>query len=287
MLFVEATPNVPTQIIPMGFLGTDSSRAVASCNGLFCYSMGQTSTLFYICNPATRVCKRLPPHSLPGWSFVGLAFDPSTRGYNLVLGIRTKEQNNATVEIYDSATNEWTSSPDVNLPAWPHREEGVFCRGKIYWLSKGHDIRSGDSYFDGIVAFDVASQCWNAINNPESENIWRWTWKPIWHLTGQDGMVVLVNKSDLCLWKLERDGENHTWSKSQALPECLSEDFLTMKVAVNSSGWILGVVPNKKMVLFDSEGRVVWNFEGEQLDIFGNGGQITVRALDVTIFGGL
>ncbi|GLJ24016.1 hypothetical protein SUGI_0457510 [Cryptomeria japonica] len=243
-------------------------------------------SLFYICNPVTRTWKMLPPlvELRSRQDFIGLAFDSFRKTFLLITGeyMRHENQNTVVMEMYDSETDSW-SKLEINTPIslFP-TGEGVYSRGRFYWINQ---TIVGSMLRLDVAAFNVAERSWDVINQPEHFCYGK--------LTGYDGNVILVDNKDLSLWKLNEDvkEKEYSWLEFEVFPRNLYEEFGLKKenvvnefsrqrnpqvglsynhsqVVVNSCGWILIHLYQKKLVVVDAEGRTMRSIEGKLLTLF-------------------
>ncbi|KAA8547345.1 hypothetical protein F0562_003791 [Nyssa sinensis] len=124
----------------------------ASSNGLLC-CQGWRDRAYYICNPVTKLWKKLPePNGDHGSDpAVVLVFEPSLLNfvaeYKLICAFPSADFDNATeFEIYSSIEGCWKISGEIcfaDRKLLPR--SGVHVNGVVYWQAK----------HSGIVAFDL------------------------------------------------------------------------------------------------------------------------------------
>eukprot|EP01018_Ginkgo_biloba_P022209 Gb_00878 [translate_table: standard] len=163
-------PTSPLHRLSLDFLPLNFITALASCKGLLCRSIDGTPYVFYICNPATRTWLKLPaPNELKVWDFIALTFDFSTSRCSLDIGRKyiMQEQNNTSVEIYDSDTNSWTNvQMTIKKSVYP-QGEGVYSKVIFYWINASH-LGLTMSVYD-VVAFKVERMASQTIQQKEAQ----------------------------------------------------------------------------------------------------------------------
>ncbi|GLJ24897.1 hypothetical protein SUGI_0476300 [Cryptomeria japonica] len=227
----QSEPTCPMYKFSLEFLEQGSVNVVTVCKSLLCCSKDRTSTSFCICNPVTRTWIVVPPATqLKRWDFIGLAFDTSTRMWTLVIGMN-QGTNNIVMEIYDSETNGWAKL-EINNPSisiFPSGE-GLYSRGKFYWINKSSVNGIRWRFRFDVVAFNVAERSWDIIRQPERQEGPEINYFADWELSGCDGNVVLVYNKELSLWRLIEDEDEgkikYRWSEFQPIPRSLCEEAL-------------------------------------------------------------
>ncbi|KAH9328344.1 hypothetical protein KI387_000452 [Taxus chinensis] len=155
---------------------------VDACNGIYCLSHHDTNfsggLAFTMCNPGTNTFKRLPDNGIIYWNFSGLAFDPSTAHFTLLLGLdeyltsspdSSEEEDESDpdycfIEIYDSHCNAWTpitSTKPVGIKKIQGR--GIYSGGSFYWLLENQSNNKGM-----IIRFLIGEKLWTRILGPYS-----------------------------------------------------------------------------------------------------------------------
>ncbi|GLJ28086.1 hypothetical protein SUGI_0551430 [Cryptomeria japonica] len=254
-LLLEPRSRCPVRRLILEFFEFRKVRILTACKSLICLCSNGYPISFYICNPVIKTWIELPRiQGFDRCDFVGMSFHIPTRVCTLLVG--EMEFGNST-QIYDTASNGWvTLDLPVDLPVFP-RGEGVYSRGKFYWVNKNTSH---------IVAFNVAERSWNVIELPRnSANTPRVTWQ----LTGSEGNVVLVCNKELKLWKLIEDELDYKWLELQTIPRSLCQEGFGNEyypqIVVNSCGWVSVYLPGTKLALLDAEGRTIHSVNGGPL----------------------
>lgn len=154
----HSTSGVPSPTLE--FL-PEQVKLLSSCNGLL---LCQGSENYYVCNPATKDWKTLPPPQYyhghePA---VVLAFEPSLRNievyYHVICAFRMLDQPIIGFEIYSSESNSWNCSSaycsDLENPCLVRG--GLFMKGVAYYETKSNEV----------VAFDVKEEIPAIISLP-------------------------------------------------------------------------------------------------------------------------
>lgn len=151
----------------LGFLN-DHVRVRASCNGLlFCSSM-KIDRAYYVCNPMTREFKLLPViEERRLTKIVGLAVDPYTQRYNVVLAVLADSDSSYVLRLFncllfDSETNVWKKLVFDSFGTGG---------GLVYTADQNQVVSVGRSLYclsvsSKILVFDLFNEAWKEITPP-------------------------------------------------------------------------------------------------------------------------
>ncbi|KAL7121475.1 hypothetical protein ACP275_02G184400 [Erythranthe tilingii] len=120
-----------------------SNWFIASSYGLVCFmDRDTTSRQLYICNPITRLCKRVdnpPGPNSSDYTALAVYVDRGTREYNISI-VKSRQvpdnfvQWDLTVHLYNSKSAAWITLLTENLTGWRGGDESVICDGVLYFL---------------------------------------------------------------------------------------------------------------------------------------------------------
>ncbi|RWR79907.1 F-box protein [Cinnamomum micranthum f. kanehirae] len=151
----------------LGFLN-DHVRVRASCNGLlFCSSM-KIDRAYYVCNPMTREFKLLPViEERRLTKIVGLAVDPYTQRYNVVLAVLADSDSSYVLRLFncllfDSETNVWKK---LVLDSFGTGGGLVYTADQNQVVSVGRSLYCL-SVSSKILVFDLFNEAWKEITPP-------------------------------------------------------------------------------------------------------------------------
>lgn len=195
----------------LDFLG-DRVKVRASCNGLLCCSSIPNRGVYYVCNPITRDFKLLPRtrerpvsryHPDDEVSLVGLAVDPHTQKYNVVLAGFYRPFGRRPLDcfvcvVFNSETNSWKrfiSSWSDWSDEFTHmnRNQVVYAKGSLHWLT--HSC----SY---ILVLDLYLEAWRKIPLPSN---FVGGYRNRIYLLELEGSVSVIQLSDnwMLIWMLK------------------------------------------------------------------------------------
>ncbi|GLJ51593.1 hypothetical protein SUGI_1096560 [Cryptomeria japonica] len=218
-LFLLHSEPLGVYPLSLDFMGSEIGGVLTACKNILCCLsryVKREPCSYYICNPLTTTWIKLPPLPYPiprisEFKFHGLAFSSATRSCILVIGCNfpiNGEKNNMVMEIYDSDTNEWTLiNMNLRISIFPW-QEGLYSTGRFYWanVTVGEDT---DILAFDIAVYNIVEKNWEIIKLPRRSDCLFY-----WNLTGYDGNVIVVDNSDLSLWKLNEEhesGERYNW----------------------------------------------------------------------------
>ncbi|GLJ24794.1 hypothetical protein SUGI_0474090 [Cryptomeria japonica] len=195
---------------------------------------------------------------------------------------------------------------DVPLSICP-KGEGLYSRGSFYWINYTPFDQSGRPKFRfDVAAYKVAEKRWDIIRQPQTRSDvpeFEYEHRCSWRLTGYDGKVVLVDQVDMSLWKLNIEGcEGPSWSEFQAFPKSPYKEIVSLgnfrradrnpensgfiwphpQILINRCEWVLVHLPYQKLVVFDSEGRMIRSVEGRLFSAFGlEGWRVPIHGYEI------
>ncbi|KAJ7541280.1 hypothetical protein O6H91_10G052200 [Diphasiastrum complanatum] len=138
----------------------------ASANGLACFMDKTNCDVIYVCNPMTKMWRKLPKPSSPwisDYSAVDMAVDRENHMYKVVVARSTPvpgdySQWDLSVEVYDSVSDCWNTSNTMLLQGRRAGEESKICKGILYCVSHststvavGHEESR-----HGLIAYDLS-----------------------------------------------------------------------------------------------------------------------------------
>ncbi|KAF6154794.1 hypothetical protein GIB67_032406 [Kingdonia uniflora] len=140
----------------------------ASCNGLFCVSIGNTICFW---NPATEEYKVLPNTPIEKLGIIGsymysVGYDPTYEEYKVVrigkYGVCEYE-----VIVLSVLDNSWRRN-DMLPKNYFFPELGVYLNGALHWLARNKLLCVEDKYSDGaIVSFDIRNEEFQEMLQPD------------------------------------------------------------------------------------------------------------------------
>ncbi|XP_073030499.1 F-box/kelch-repeat protein At3g06240-like [Primulina eburnea] len=167
--------DFPTRICS-NFRGYFHVPIYGPCNGLVCIPV---DNIIFLCNPALREFKPLPPPSIPCpkgyeiWAFeFGFGFDPNTGAYKVIQISRIGADNYEDfylnrdhyerLDLYDSASNSWKHI-DEKLPKITCMTSfQTFFGGAFHWYAS-KDIND----YPYILCFDIRTEAFQLLDFPD------------------------------------------------------------------------------------------------------------------------
>ncbi|GLJ24793.1 hypothetical protein SUGI_0474060 [Cryptomeria japonica] len=167
---LQALPSLRMYKLPLNFCPYELNSVVTCCRSfLCCFGLMERKSTLFICNPMTRTFKTLPSISLLRIDFCGFSVDASTRTFILVMGLNNcinGVRNNMEINMYDSESDRWTQMwMSIPLSIAPIGE-GVYSRGRFYWINVNHSVQGWTTRFD-VAIFDAAANHWTTIRPPQ------------------------------------------------------------------------------------------------------------------------
>ncbi|XP_073120259.1 F-box/kelch-repeat protein At3g06240-like [Henckelia pumila] len=267
------SPNLSFPYIPS--CDPSNLQIQGPCNGLVCIFLGNN---VFMCNPALREFKQLPPLKFPrGYEGqllgYGFGFVPIVGAYK-VIQIReyeppdlidlfyddslANEPVGIQVDLYDSASNSWKKIDAKELPyiTTYAPSVGVFTNGAIHW-----NAISAPGNRPCILCFDTGSETFPQMD--VHENFPTTDEKRIL-LMGLDGSLAMVfwdytdeAACDVEIWAMKEYGVKESWTKQFCIyPGPVYFPLLILK--------------SERLVFVTGDGRLVaCTIRGNQLDEFG------------------
>ncbi|CAN4083256.1 unnamed protein product [Withania somnifera] len=134
----DGVPNPTLSFLP------EKIKLLSSSSGLL-LCQGQDS--YYVCNPATKDWKKLPPPQCYHGSdpAVVLAFDPEFNiesFYHVVAAVPLLDHPVVCFEIYSSESNSWRCSPSdcLELESTSLAGGGSYMKGVAYWNTSSNEV---------------------------------------------------------------------------------------------------------------------------------------------------
>ncbi|KAG2720487.1 hypothetical protein I3760_02G038200 [Carya illinoinensis] len=146
--------------------------SIASSCGLVGFMDNESRSELYICNPITKLCKKLeepPGLKFSDYSALAVSVNRISPGY-LITVVKSKQvpgnffQWDISIHIYDSETIMWTTSLTEVLTGWRGGNESVICNGILYFLiySTGSGVPESRH---GLVAYSLSSRTSHGLLN--------------------------------------------------------------------------------------------------------------------------
>lgn len=116
--------------------------SIASSCGLVGFMDNVSRSELYVCNPVTKLCKKLeepPGLKFSDYSALAISVDRISHGYTITI-VKSKQvpgnffQWDISIHIYDSETVMWTTSLTEVFTGWRGGDESVICDGVLYFL---------------------------------------------------------------------------------------------------------------------------------------------------------
>ncbi|KAF9617644.1 hypothetical protein IFM89_037707 [Coptis chinensis] len=132
-----------------------------SCNGVL-YIQVENEHTFFLCNPSTRECKKLPEPSRKGYPasldpFTGFGYNTICKDYIVVRIFCPEARMEA--EVYSLAKNSWRVIQLVDYTITTGKCKGIFFNNAFHWIGtpstteeSGSDLAS-----NFVIAFDTMS----------------------------------------------------------------------------------------------------------------------------------
>ncbi|GLU00762.1 hypothetical protein SLE2022_181070 [Rubroshorea leprosula] len=115
---------------------------ISSSCGLVCLMDNDSRSELFMCNPITRLCKKLEePPGLKFSDYSALAISVNRTSHNYIISIvKSKQvpgnffQWDLSIHVYSSETMMWMTSLTEVLTGWRGGDESVICDGVLYFL---------------------------------------------------------------------------------------------------------------------------------------------------------
>eukprot|EP00249_Psilotum_nudum_P015862 c25558_g2_i1 orf=158-1306(+) len=143
-----------------------SNWFVASANGLVCFMDNSNNNALYICNPTTKIWRKLPEPSTK-WSAdyytVSMTVDRVTKVLTMVVALSNQEPDDyshwsLTIEVFDSDSNKWRTATKTILHGWRGGENSVICNGIFYCVMYSTSMMGGEENCcrHGLVTYKIS-----------------------------------------------------------------------------------------------------------------------------------
>lgn len=119
-----------------------SNWFIASSCGLVCFMDNDSRSELYVCNPITRICKRLedpPGLKFSDYSALAMSANRVSQTYSISI-VKSKQvpgnffQWDLSVHVFDSERMVWSTPLTEVLSGWRGGDESVICNGVLYFL---------------------------------------------------------------------------------------------------------------------------------------------------------
>lgn len=145
---------------------------IASSCGLVCSMDNDNTSNLYICNPITRLCKKLedsPGMRFSDYSALAISANRTSHDYTISIVKSTEVPGNIfqwdlSIHIYDSESTTWMTSSTEVLAGWRSGEESVICDGVLYFLiySTGGGTAANRH---GLISYNLGSRSSSLIRS--------------------------------------------------------------------------------------------------------------------------
>lgn len=119
-----------------------SNWFIASSCGLVCFMDNDNRNELFVCNPITKIYKKLegPPGSdFSEYSALAISVNRASQSYTVAI-VKSKEvpdnfsQSVISIHVYNSEDETWVTSLTEVLIGWRGGDESVICNGVLYFL---------------------------------------------------------------------------------------------------------------------------------------------------------
>ncbi|KAG1359489.1 F-box protein [Cocos nucifera] len=212
--FVSIQPLPPSvRPLSLDFLPKDVKIEAVGCRGIVLCTSQEYHGIprYYVCKPATRQWRWIP-NPKTRYLTERIAILASSTGalkYKIIRFSQPKQKfDYLRCEIFDSQSQAWRRSRDVQLPPGSLRHEAaVSVHGALHWLTYG----------GGIFAFDIHEESWKLILLPEEvgEDEMRWDCRKLVKCEGRL-CLVLLEKERMEIWTMANYKEQR-WEKRKVV----------------------------------------------------------------------
>ncbi|KAJ6790931.1 F-box protein-like [Iris pallida] len=241
----------------------DRVRIRASSNGVLCCASVADRGLYYICNPNTRDFRPLPrARERPFTRFqpeyeatlVGLAFDPSTYEYNVVLAgfyrpFGRRPQDRLVCMVFDSAAGSWAKFVSSLCEEFTHmnRNQVVYSTGALHWLTHACMY---------LLVLDLRDLAWRKMSMPEEIAAAGGFAGRVYLLDFEGSVsVVRIYREWMSVWVLE-DYRRELWVlKDRVNLRCI-RGFATSAFPVSQSKDVVFLATQKKVLTYGRKDKV-------------------------------
>lgn len=142
----------------------DPNCFFASSRGLVCFMDSNSRSQLFVCNPITKICKRLddpPGPKCSDYSALAMSVDRKSREYNVVVAKSKQVPDDylrwdLSISIYNSRTKSWETSKSEVLTGWRGGDESVMCNGTFYFLIYSSGVVGGSESRHSLVMYDIS-----------------------------------------------------------------------------------------------------------------------------------
>ncbi|OVA05098.1 F-box domain [Macleaya cordata] len=138
---------------------------ITSSFGLVCFMDNESRSNLFVCNPITKVSKKLeepPGLKCSDYSAPAISVDRSSHVYTIAIVKCNQVPGNffqwdLSIQVYDSETRIWVTSVTEVLTGWRTGDESVICNGILYFLI--YSTGGGMGWFEkrhGLIMFDLS-----------------------------------------------------------------------------------------------------------------------------------
>ncbi|KAK1318484.1 F-box protein [Acorus calamus] len=240
----------------------DRVKVRASCNGLLCCASVPNRGLYYVCNPFTGESKALPrtrerPFSRyhPDYeaTLVGLAFDPSKRGFTVALAgfyrpFGWRPFDRLVCSVFDSETNSWRKFVSSHYDEFTHmnRNQVVFVNGRLHWLTMSC------SY---ILTLDPIEGLWRKVSTPLEILAEKFGARV--YLLEMEGKlsVVQMTEATMNVWVLEDYGIEEWRVVERVNLRCI-KGFVPNAFPIGMSSGVVFLATRRTVLMYERKSKV-------------------------------
>lgn len=143
-----------------------SSWFIASSCGLVCFMDNDDRNQIFVCNPITKMFKRLEePPGLGVSDYSALALSADAKSYRYTVAVVKSKQVpddfllwDLSIDVYDSKTESWVTSVTEVLTGWRGGDESVICDGVLYCLIYSTGVVGGSENRHGLIMYDLSNR---------------------------------------------------------------------------------------------------------------------------------
>ncbi|XAR53995.1 hypothetical protein NMG60_11028968 [Bertholletia excelsa] len=141
-----------------------SNWFITSSFGLVCFMDNDSRSTLYVCNPITKLNKRLkepPGLKCPDYSALAISVNGISHNYNISV-VKSKQvpenffQWDLSIHIYDSEMMMWTTPLKEVLTGWRGGDDSVICDGVLYFLIYSTGVTTENRH--GLIAYNLMSR---------------------------------------------------------------------------------------------------------------------------------
>ncbi|KAK1293929.1 F-box protein [Acorus calamus] len=240
----------------------DRVKVRASCNGLLCCASVPNRGLYYVCNPFTGESKALPRtrerpvsryHPDYEATLVGLAFDPSKRGFTVALAgfyrpFGWRPFDRLVCSVFDSETNSWRKFVSSHYDEFTHmnRNQVVFVNGRLHWLTMSC------SY---VLTLDPIEGLWRKVSAPVEILAEKFGARV--YLLEMEGKlsVVQMTEATMNVWVLEDYGIEEWRVVERVNLRCI-KGFVPNAFPIGMSNGVVFLATRKTVLMYERKSKV-------------------------------